>query len=396
MEKCVIKNGKVLRCGITTGTCAAAGAKAATSILLGESVENVTSAYIMTPAGIGVNVPIVESIIDISEDTAEETNKVTCIVKKDAGDDPDITDGILIYVSAIKISSGINIAGGKGVGKVTKKGLDQPPGEYAINSTPRKMITEAVSEVVEKYGYTGGIGITISIPEGESIAARTFNPKLGIEGGISIIGTTGIVEPMSNKALIDTILVTQNILASKEKEYKDTLDMLITPGNYGQSFATNILGLSLDEHISSSNFIGDTVSQAVNLGFKRILIVSHIGKLVKLGIGVTNTHSSFGDGRMETLIACALRAGAENKVLRGIADCVMTDAALAILRDAGLLQKTMNILGDRVNDTLVRLVPDDVMIGFVCFTNDEFPQLSDKILFKSDNAEQLMKIWQHS
>lgn len=383
MEKCVIKDGKILRCGITTGTCAAAGAKAAASILLGEDI--VTSAYIMTPAGIGVDVPIVEStVLD---------NSVTCVVKKDAGDDPDITDGILIYVTVCKSKADITILGGRGVGKVTKKGLDQPPGEYAINSVPRKMITDAVSEVMDRFGYSGGISVTISIPEGEAIAVKTFNPRLGIEGGISIIGTSGIVEPMSNKALIDTILVTQKILVNKEKEYKDTLDMLITPGNYGQAFASKNLGLSLDEHISSSNFIGDTISQAVNLGFKRILIVSHIGKFVKLGIGVTNTHSSFGDGRMETIIACALRAGASIDVLRKVSDCVMTDAALSILYDAGILSETMDILRHKVSDTITRLVPEDIEIGFVCFTNDESLGLSDGILFKSDNAEKLMKIW---
>lgn len=385
MDKSVIKNGKVLRCGITTGTCATAAAKAATILLLDNNIDSIKDVFIMTPAGIGVDVPIVA--VDRSD------KEVTCIVKKDAGDDPDITDGILIHATVKRLPEGITIMGGKGVGKVTKKGLDQPPGEYAINSVPRKMIMEAVGEVIQKLNYNGGIGVMISAPEGEVLAAKTFNPRLGIEGGISIIGTSGIVEPMSNKALIDTINVEQNILASKEKEYKDTLDMLITPGNYGQAFAAQKLGLSLDEHISSSNFIGDTISQAVNLGFKRILLVSHIGKLVKLGIGVTNTHSSFGDGRMETLIACALKAGANVEVLKNISDCVMTDAALLVLHDAGLLLPTMDILGSKVKDTINRLVPEGVEIGYICFTNDESLGVRDGILFKSVNAETLMKIW---
>ena len=178
-----------------------------------------------------------------------------------------------------------------------------------------------------------------------------------------------------------------------EKEYKDTLDMLITPGNYGQAFASKTLGLRLDEHISSSNFIGDTISQAVELGFKRMLLVSHIGKIVKLGIGITNTHSSFGDGRMETLIACALKAGADIQVLKEIEKCVMTDAALAIINNAGILEETMKILGEKINQTLLRQVPEDVEIGFICFTNDESLDLQDGILCQSDNAWELMSIW---
>ena len=388
MDISVLKNGKILRCGITTGTCATAATKAALiRLLTGEGLDSV---YVMTPAGIGVDVPIEYSSI---EDNEDNDNFVTCAVKKDAGDDPDITDGILVYATVSKIASGVEITGGKGVGKVTQKGLDQPVGESAINSVPRQMITEAVNEVSENNGYDGGIKVVISVPDGEMIAKKTFNPRLGIEGGISIIGTSGIVEPMSNKALTDTIKVEQNILVNKEKEYKDTLDMLITPGNYGQAFASKTLGLRLDEHISSSNFIGDTISQAVELGFKRMLLVSHIGKIVKLGIGITNTHSSFGDGRMETLIACALKAGADIQVLNEIEKCVMTDAALAIINNAGILEETMKILGEKINQTLLRQVPEDVEIGFICFTNDESLDLQDGILCQSDNAGELMSIW---
>lgn len=388
MDISVLKNGKILRCGITTGTCATAATKAALiRLLTGEGLDSV---YVMTPAGIGVDVPIEYSSI---EDNEDNDNFVTCAVKKDAGDDPDITDGILVYATVSRTTSGIEITGGKGVGKVTQKGLDQPVGESAINSVPRQMITEAVNEVATDNGYDGGIKVVISVPDGEMIAKKTFNPRLGIEGGISIIGTSGIVEPMSNKALTDTIKVEQNILVNKEKEYKDTLDMLITPGNYGQAFASKTLGLRLDEHISSSNFIGDTISQAVELGFKRMLLVSHIGKIVKLGIGITNTHSSFGDGRMETLIACALKAGADIQVLNEIEKCVMTDAALAIINDAGILEDTMKILGEKINQTLLRQVPEDVEIGFICFTNDESLELQDGILCQSDNAWELMSIW---
>lgn len=371
-------NGRLLRCGYTTGSCAAAAAKAATLMLIANQMPSAVT--ITTPTGATLTLDIL--------DTERTGEAMHCAVKKDSGDDPDITNGIFVYAEAEKAENGIHIQGGLGIGRVTKPGLDQPVGAFAINSVPRRMITGAVEEVCAAYAYQGGICITLSIPEGEALATHTFNPRMGIEGGLSIIGTTGIVEPMSSKALIDTIR-----LELKQLIETGAHEVLFTPGNYGEAFAENTLQLSLNGHVACSNFIGDAIDAAIELGFERILLVGHIGKLVKLGIGAMNTHSSSGDGRMETLIACALAAGADLALLHGIADCVSTDTALSLIYDAGLLEECMAILGARINECLARRVPQGVTIGFVCFTNaDAF----GGVLTESENAQTLMKLWRES
>jgi cobalt-precorrin-5B (C1)-methyltransferase len=368
-------DGKLLRCGYTTGACAAAAAKAATIMLL--SGNPVSSVPLLTPKGISLILDVLDAKIN--------PRSASCAIRKDSGDDPDITNGILVYAEIKSTAEGIRIEGGEGIGRVTKPGLDQPMGEAAINSTPRSMIAKAVVSVCAEYGYAGGIYVRISVPGGEKLAARTFNPRMGIEGGISIIGTTGIVEPMSHAALIDTIrLELRQLAASGVKS------VLFTPGNYGETFAVQRLGFFMSMHVVCSNFIGDSIDAAVELGFHKILLIGHIGKIVKLGIGMMNTHSSNGDGRMETLIACALEAGAKLPLLKEIAECVATDAALALLYSAGLLQETMKILGARIGASLTRRVPADIEIGYLCFTNAEG---FGGVLAQSENAEDLMLLW---
>ena len=373
----VTKNGRTMRCGYTTGSCAAGAAGAATQMLLtGRTVERLD---MDTPKGIRLSLDILEP--EVGEDFAR------CAVQKDSGDDPDITNGILICATARKTEEGILIDGGEGVGRVTKPGLDQPVGAAAINSVPRQMIAEQVRSACARCGYEGGISIVISIPEGRALAGRTFNPRIGIEGGLSVIGTTGIVEPMSNAALVDTIRVELSVLAASGAR-----DVLLCPGNYGETFAREQLGLSMQRQVSTSNFIGEGVQAAVSAGFERILLVGHIGKLVKLGIGMTNTHSQNGDGRMETLIACALACGGDIALLKAIQGCVTTDAALDALGAAGLLRPVMDLLGQRIQATLERWVPARVEIGFICFTNAGPCQ---GVLVKSDNADRLAEAWRH-
>lgn len=371
-------DGKLLRCGYTTGACAAAAAKAATIMLL--TGEPAPAVSLPTPKGILLTLDVLDE--KIGENSAE------CAIKKDSGDDPDVTNGVLVCAKVERCAAGIQISGGVGVGCVTKSGLDQPVGEAAINSTPRRMIIEAVKAVCIQYGYTGGVCVSISVPNGAALAKRTFNPRMGIEGGISIIGTTGIVEPMSHAALIDTIRLELRQLADTGIK-----SVLLAPGNYGEAFAAAKLQLSLSVHVACSNFIGDAIDAAVELGFAKILLVGHIGKLVKLGIGMTNTHSANGDGRMETLLACALAAGAELPLLKEIAACVTTDAVLALLHSAELLQETMNILGARIDACLKRRVPEGITIGYLCFTNAEG---FGGILAQSENVERLMRLWREN
>ena len=350
----ITKNGRTLRCGYTTGACAAGAAGAAAEMLLTGTI--VTVAHLDTPKGVPLTLDILEP--ELGADFAR------CAIRKDSGDDPDVTNGVLVFATARRIAAGIAIDGGEGVGRVTKAGLDQPVGAAAINSVPRRMIEKQVEAACIKCGYAGGVGITIAVPGGEALAQRTFNPRLGIEGGISVIGTTGIVEPMSSTALVDTIKLELSV-----RRAAGAKGVLLCPGNYGETFAREALGLSAAGQVSTANFIGDAVDAAVAAGFERILLVGHIGKLVKLGIGARNTHSANGDGRMETLAACALASGADVPLLRRIMDCATTDAALAALDEAGLLEATMAALGARIEATLRRWVPAGVEIGYICFTN---------------------------
>lgn len=367
-------NGKLLRCGYTTGTCAAAAAKAAAKLLLG--CEAVHSVSIATPKGIELQL----DVWDINMDA----DKASCAIRKDAGDDPDVTDGVLVYACVKRIDAGINIDGGEGIGRVTKPGLNQPVGNAAINSVPRAMIKQAVEQACAEHGYTGGLDILISIPEGAELAKRTFNPYLGIVGGISVLGTSGIVEPMSEAALVDTTHAEMSVL--KEAGYDR---LLICIGNFGEDFAKHQLGLGLKPSVKCSNFIGDAIASAAELGFKDVLLIGHIGKMVKLGIGLMNTHSGHGDGRMETLAACALQAGADIEALHRVMDCITTDAALCILDDAGVLEGSMEALGRRISHHLQRRLLPGMNCEFICFTTKK----PYGLLVQSDAAQQLMEKW---
>lgn len=344
--------GEMLRCGYTTGSSAAAAAKAAATMLL--TKERTESVVLTTPAGSSLTLDILEIVFG--------DGFVSCAVKKDGGDDPDITNGSLIYARADLTPEGFLLKGGEGVGVVTKPGLDQPVGAHAINSVPRRMIEENCRLVCRQHGYTGGLAVTISIPGGEELAQRTFNPRIGIEGGLSILGTTGIVEPMSQKAIVDTIRRELSVLSAAGQQ-----DLLLTIGNYGASFAREQLGLSTDNSVKCSNFIGESLSAAAELGFKRVKLIGHIGKLVKLGIGITNTHSNYGDGRMETLIACALSAGAGIETLHRIQQCISVDAALDILEQAEILNQTICVLQARIAETIRRHVAENLEVQLICF-----------------------------
>ena len=323
MDRYVIKDDKKLRYGYTTGSCAAGAAKAAALMLVtGEEVNHVR---LMTPKGF-------ELLLEIEEITRSES-AVSCAVKKDSGDDPDVTNGTLVYAEVrCQDEPGITIDGGIGVGRVTKPGLDQPVGNAAINSTPRRMIAEAVREAAAEAGKEKrGFAVTISIPDGVQLAQKTFNPKLGIVGGISVLGTTGIVEPMSDDALTATI---ETEISVRKGENFPILPM--APGNYGQSFMMDTYGFPLDISVATSNFIADSIGMAVKAGFKRILFVGHIGKLVKVAGGVRNTHSKYGDRRMEIMTAIAkdhVPAEPMAAIASQLEDCVSTDEAVRILRE---------------------------------------------------------------
>ena len=303
---------KALREGFTTGSCAAAAALA--SCLWQRDGACPERVGIVVPAGKTFAPEIIAH------------GGYVCGVIKDGGDDPDITRDTLVYAEVRKTEdAGIVIDGGQGVGRVTKLGLDQPVGAAAINSVPRRMIRENVEEVCGLLGYTGGLRVVISVPEGEALAKKTFNPRLGILGGISILGTTGIVEPMSEKALVDTIRV--------ELRQKRLLGstVLLTPGNYGCDFLKDGLGVDPQKAVQVSNFIGDAIDTCKELDFQRVILVGHIGKLVKLAGNMMNTHSKYGDCRAEILCALAGCEGVAPEVIREMLDCVSCDEMLRLL-----------------------------------------------------------------
>lgn len=351
----VIRGQKKMRFGYTTGSCAAAACKGAVRMLLGG--KKLDTVPLMTPKGILLDLELLD--IQIKED------QVSCAVRKDAGDDPDTTNGILVYATVKKsVFPGISIDGGVGVGRVTRPGLSQKVGEAAINPVPRAMILREAEEAAVEFDYEGGLEITIFVPEGVEIGKKTFNPRLGIIGGISILGTSGIVEPMSEKALIESIHVEMKQHFTQGEEY-----LLVTPGNYGADYLREHMDLPFERNIKCSNYVGETIDMAVDMGVKGILFVAHIGKFVKVAAGIMNTHSHSADGRMEVLASNALRAGADGDTARAILACNTTDEALDILQENHLLQPAMEEIMKRIQFYLDHRSYEQIRLGAVVFSN---------------------------
>lgn len=367
-----------MRYGFTTGSCAAAAAKAAACMLLSGDIKREIT--IETPKGI----PYQAKILQIRRREKE----VSCAVEKDGGDDPDITTGALICAKVSFYGNDgksmgkrgfpqIRIDGGRGVGRVTKPGLDQPVGSAAINHVPREMIMKEVSEVCRLFDYTGGLTVEISVPDGEALAEKTFNPRLGIKGGISILGTSGIVEPMSSQAILDTIRVELNQRKTLGFDYA-----VISPGNYGLDFMKKAYHYDLDKSIKCSNFIGDTIDMAAELGFRKMLLTGHIGKLIKVAGGIMNTHSAEGDCRMELITAFAVKQGVEREKACEILDCVTTEEAVRILRDCRKQKQVMDYAMERIFYYLNKRAKGKMQIDCIMYAN-EFGTLA-----KSEGVEE--------
>lgn len=349
---------KMLRCGYTTGSCAAAAAQGAVLMLAtGIAPESVT---IDTPSGQELRLQL--------EDCSPGALRASCAVRKDGGDDPDATDGLLIYASAEYTGGhGIEFAAGDGVGTVTKKGLQIPPGEPAINPVPRQMIEHEVRRALDKIGKNpdAGIRITVSVPGGAEIAARTFNPRLGIEGGLSILGTSGIVVPMSEDALTESMRLELSVRKEKRVSDGKPLSVVYVPGNYGADFAGS-LGIDRDSAVRISNYAGFMLDEARSLGFTKILLVGDLGKLVKIAGGCFQTHSAVSDARVEILTANAALLGADRDVLAKIMECPTTAAAADIIREAGL-DNLWQVLADKIRLRCQRRVFGEIEVGVVLF-----------------------------
>ncbi len=311
----VVKEGKELRCGYTTGSCAAAASKAAAIML--EHGKIIDFVEIDTPAGIRLKLEVTDP--EIKNDSA------SCSIIKDAGDDPDNTDGIKIFSKLTKRSDGeVNIDGGFGIGRIMKKGLFGKVGEAAINPVPRQMIEKEVLEV-SKDGYD----VLIYAPEGEAIGKKTFNANIGIEGGISVVGTKGIVYPMSEDALLKTIYLEIDMV----KENMGTDNIVLVPGNYGEKIADS-LGIKSSK-VLVSNYIGNALLYAQAQGFKSITLIGHIGKFAKLSVGAFNTHNKICDIRMEAFIYYLAFLQAPMELIEKIDTTLTAEEALNICIDAG-------------------------------------------------------------
>lgn len=373
MDKSVVKNGKELKCGFTTGSCATAAATSALEMIL--SGQALSAVAIRLPSG-------EEAVFEL-EDITREKDFARVAVTKDGGDDPDVTTGTRIYgeVKLTPEKGVISIDGGMGVGRVTKRGLKCAVGEAAINPVPRRMIEENLKNIMENHGYEGGVSVVISVPEGEALALKTYNPRLGIVGGISILGTTGVVEPMSEKAIVDTI----KVLVDKKYE-EDSEIILISPGNYGRDFCREYFGIDISKSIPISNFVGEAIDYIKYKGFKKILFVGHTGKIVKCAAGIMNTHSYYADGRMEIIGVHSALSGADIPTVEKIMECISTDEAFDILKGKPYFEQVKRRIMDKIMYHLNFRLKDEVEIGVVMFSSDR-----DHII-ESENAEKLIEL----
>lgn len=346
---------KNLKIGYTTGSCAAAAAKGAVTLLL--LYKKLSQVSLQTPKGISLQLQL--------QCCYWQGQKTICAVKKYSGDDPDVTNGMLLYAMAEKIESGIVIDGGEGIGRVTKKGLQREIGEAAINNVPRNMIQQCVKEVCALADYKKGIAITIFAPEGAEIAKKTYNEKLGIVGGISILGTTGIVEPMSERALLDSIKVELNM-----KAVNSNGNIILTFGNYGSNFLKEHFAIDIDNAVKISNFVGECIDFINTLPIQSLLLVGHIGKMVKIAGGVMQTHSKYADCRREIIGVHAAMAGTDCEIIRNIMETVTTEQALYLLKKHSeiIFQNTMETILQKIIEHIQYRLQKDIEVNVILFS----------------------------
>ncbi|WP_054741896.1 cobalt-precorrin-5B (C(1))-methyltransferase CbiD [Cellulosilyticum ruminicola] len=351
MEEFVYVDGKKYRRGYTTGSSATGAAKAAAFMLLtGEDIEEV---QIDTPKGIVLNLKVHHIIRD--------ADSVTCAIQKDGGDDVDATHGMMIYATVRwQEDNKITIDGGLGIGRITQRGLDGAVGEAAINKVPRQMISKEVRSVI---GTNRGMMVVISAPEGVEIAKKTFNPRLGIMGGISILGTTGIVEPMSDEGWKRSLSVELEM-----KKAQGIEEIILVPGNHGERFVSNVLKIDSKHVVRMSNFVSYMLVECKRIGFKKIVIAGHLGKLIKVAAGIFHTHSRVADARSEIMIANLALMGVRYEILKEVESCLTIEATLEIIEREGL-QEVYQILGDKCETRCkIHLQDESINIGVILFT----------------------------
>ncbi|MDA8235558.1 MAG: cobalt-precorrin-5B (C(1))-methyltransferase CbiD [Clostridia bacterium] len=342
---------KELRNGITTGTCAAAAAKGAALALLGEQ----SCRFVEVPLPLGEVLTVEIAWIKVDNGLSRAA------VIKDGGDDPDITHGLEIVAEVRLTPEGIKIDGGSGVGRVTKPGLQIPVGQAAINPIPRKMIEDAVTSVLPP---GQGAEVIIQVPGGHETARRTLNPKLGIVGGISILGTSGIVRPMSEEAFKNSLAPQIDMALAH-----GFTGLVLTPGRIGENIAVEKHGLPADAVVQMSNFVGFMLEACAARGIKKVLLWGHHSKLAKVAGGTFHTHNRVGDGRLEVLAAYAAAAGADRGVVKAILSANTADQAADILIINGL-QEVFSIVASRASQRAREYIHDQLEVGTVLVAMD--------------------------
>lgn len=355
---------KVLREGYTTGSTATAAMKAA---LLAMEDEFPSHVVVLSPQKKEIRIPV--------EKAEVVAGKGRATVLKDGGDDMDVTHGTPIVVEVeLTDRPGLSFVAGEGVGIVTKPGLQVKIGEPAINPGPRIMMKQVYDELVPK---DKGCIVTVTVPDGKRLAEKTLNPVLGVVGGISIIGTSGIVKPMSEEAYKTSLVPQLTVLAAMG----NTL-CVMTPGRIGHDTAHKVFGIPEDKLVETSNFIGYMLEQAVDKGMKEIVLIGHIGKLVKVASGSFHTHNRMSDGRMETLAAYAALNGADRETVKQIMDCATTDGAMEIIREQGLSQVYEQI-AERAQVRAIRYIHKEARVGVILVT------MQSEVLACSSVAEEI-------
>lgn len=312
-----------MRRGFTSGTCALAASKAALLLLTGEfsSEDEEETVEVVLKKNIRLVLPVFKLEL--------KNGQASASIIKDSGDDDDVCHA-KEFSASLRWSDkpGIEINGGRGVGKATRPGLPVKPGEWAVNPGPRKMINDNLSPLIPD---GKGLEIVLSVPEGEELARQTWNPRIGIEGGISIIGTSGVIEPRSAAAYKASIA-----LVAKSRKALGENNLYITPGYVGDGFYQRKISLVEDEILRFGDHAGFALNQGPSKGFEHVHLAAHIGKMAKIAAGLFNTHCKTGDARLETVAALAGAAGADREQIRTILEMKMAEEAVSFLQNAGL------------------------------------------------------------
>ncbi|MDT2849770.1 cobalt-precorrin-5B (C(1))-methyltransferase CbiD [Vagococcus carniphilus] len=373
MEEFVYVNGKKMRKGYTTGSCATAASVAATHLLLNE--EECEEVVVLSPVDKEIRIPI-ESIERVDDKTAIAS------VRKNGGDDADATHGMLIYSKVtLRDDTEVTIEGGEGIGRVTQEGLLVPIGKPAINPKPRKMIGDNIRKML---GESRGADILIFAPEGYEIAKQTMNRNLGIIGGISILGTTGIVTPMSEDSWKAAISIE---LEMKKKQGFEKI--VLSPGNYGEDFAVNKMMIDETKIVSMSNFVGYVLKEVQRIGFEEVLMVGHLGKLIKVSAGIFSTHSKDADARAEILVANLALMGMPIPDLERVSKCLTTEAAGDIISETGY-EGVYQIIADKIkfrSEKLLKYRDPKVKVDVVLFSS------KTGLLSSTKPIKELMEEW---